>query len=557
MAAPVSAADAALVARVPAFLETLRCAEVCPLPLDEESLELALSELCDVFLAGEVDAPTHPAAVDELLAAGLISLLLARCATASPRRLSYYISALTRATAIRETACESVGLNGVCKLLDIVDGNADSAPLVLEVLRNTVHSVSVGQAICAEEGSATLCRLLALCDRVPSCVAFEMLGHTVVLTQAFFDCGIVTWLEKHLQRFVSLALDPLIANGLLFLCRLFLDTTDHQEAMQPLYHHFSTALSFFATLPSNDSDKFVQTAEDAAYCLQLCPDDDLTNALVLYQPGALASMARLIASRSPGLVAANLENLAHNLIGFFCSPPVFVEASFLLLLDVFFTLPALCSVPYAAEGTERLMAICTTPIALQIFMNPSAHLRVCAAAYLAHLADLDDGFVVRLSENSHVETLLNAVFEASIAPDDAALIMPGGCSRAWHTTALLIAVAHAARACRVAVPTDAEDVTGEEKRCKRPRTMGLDSSDVGVQHHDSTVFFIAARPFYVHSIALEKVSPILKQALEAAGNSREPIALPLAIDAPTDRHHALFGLAVEFAYTGAVSVYSY
>ena len=41
--------------------------------------------------------------------------------------------------------------------------------------------------------------------------------------------------------------------------------------------------------------------------------------------------------------------------------------------------------------------------------------------------------------------------------------------------------------------------------------------------------------------------------MEAAGSSTEPIALPLAIDAPADRHHALFGLAVEFAYTGAIS----
>ena len=41
--------------------------------------------------------------------------------------------------------------------------------------------------------------------------------------------------------------------------------------------------------------------------------------------------------------------------------------------------------------------------------------------------------------------------------------------------------------------------------------------------------------------------------MEAAGGSREPIALPLLIDAPVDRHYALFGLTVEFAYTGAIS----
>ena len=97
----------------------------------------------------------------------------------------------------------------------------------------------------------------------------------------------------------------------------------------------------------------------------------------------------------------------------------------------------------------------------------------------------------------------------------------------------------------------ATDEGEEELRRKRPRYF-LDASDVGVQHHSSAVFLIVSQPFYVHSIA-EKVSPVLKQAMEAAGDSREPITLPLLIDAPADRHHALFGLAVEFAYTGAIS----
>ena len=114
-------------------------------------------------------------------------------------------------------------------------------------------------------------------------------------------------------------------------------------------------------------------------------------------------------------------------------------------------------------------------------------------------------------------------------------------------------MAHAARACRIAAPAAADAAAEEEEpRHKRPR-LGLDVSDVGVQHHSSTVFLIAARPFYAQSLPLEKVSPVLKHAMEAAGGSRELIAFPLAIDAPADRHHALFGLAVEFAYTGAIS----
>ena len=212
------------------------------------------------------------------------------------------------------------------------------------------------------------------------------------------------------------------------------------------------------------------------------------------------------------------------------------------------------SQPYKIDDADRLMAVCTTPLALQYLTRPLMHQRVCGAASLAHLAHLDDRFVTHLADSTHLETLLRAVFEAATAPDDAALIiMPGGCSHVWHTSSLLSAAAHAARACHVAAPAAAavELVQEDETRRKRPR-FELDVNDVGVQHRDSTIFLIDAQPFYVHSIAMEKASPVLKQAMEAAGSSREPISLHLAIDAPADRHHALFGLAVEFAYTGAV-----
>ena len=108
----------------------------------------------------------------------------------------------------------------------------------------------------------------------------------------------------------------------------------------------------------------------------------------------------------------------------------------------------------------------------------------------------------------------------------------------------------AARACHISAP--AVEVEDEEAKRKRPRYF-LDASDVGVKRRDSTIFLIAAQPFYVQSLPLEKVSPVLKQAMEAACDGLGPIAFPLAIDAPADCHHAFFGLAVEFAYTGAIS----
>ena len=228
-----------------------------------------------------------------------------------------------------------------------------------------------------------------------------------------------------------------------------------------------------------------------------------------------------------------------------------VATLFPTFLDAFFTLPALCLINNEAADAARLIAFCTTPVALQFLTQPRDDHNVCAAAALAVLSGLDGRFVGHLADGAHLETLLDAAFQAATAADD---VVPQtmSCSRAWHTTVLLIAVAHAARACHIAAPAVANAAAEDAERVKRPR-VGLDASDMGVQHHSSTVFLIAARPFYVQSLLLEKVSPVLKQAMEAAGGSREPIALPLAIDAPADRHHALFGLAVEFAYTGAIS----
>ena len=240
--------------------------------------------------------------------------------------------------------------------------------------------------------------------------------------------------------------------------------------------------------------------------------------------------------------------MARRLMRVVCAPPAFVEANFPFLLDLALTLPTLCAVTYEAQDAARLLSICTTPTALHFLTQPLPHHRVCTAASLAHLASLDERFVNHLAGNKHLETLLDAVFEAATSPDGGAATLPGGCSRKWRTNALLSAV----RACHIATLVAMAAEEGDETRCKRPR-MGLDVSDVGVQHRDSTTFLITARPFYAYSHILEKASPVLKQAMEAAGNAREPIALPLAIDAPADRHHALFGLAVEVAYTGAIS----
>ena len=221
-----------------------------------------------------------------------------------------------------------------------------------------------------------------------------------------------------------------------------------------------TALSFPSRLPA--AGHVVEAAAIAFKCLLKCTSDAGTHqstvatTTVCTSPGALASVAFLARSCPPHVSFAEAQNFAHALMVTFFAP-----ASAILLpsfLDAYFTLPALCSVPYGARDAARLISLCTTPLALQFLTVPPHHGRVCSAATLAHLATLDERFVGHLADDSHLETLLGARLEAATAPDDAAATTQnGGCSRTWHTTALLTAVDKAARACRVAAPAVAAD----------------------------------------------------------------------------------------------------
>lgn len=279
-------------------------------------------------------------------------------------------------------------------------------------------------------------------------------------------------------------------------------TPAYREGMRPLYRHLATALSLLVRLPM--SEDLVDLAVSAARGLRVCAFDAGTHSTVAISllhncPGALGSMTGILFLRPPKLSDNHAKRLSRFMMRTLLAPPLFQEVAFPSLLDAFFTLPALCAIPFDPAEAARFMAKCTTPVALQCLTHPMAHQRVCVAASLAHFSNLDERFVCHLADNTHLEALLDAAFEAAIAPDDAASTTPSGCSREWHTTALLMAVAHAARACHMALPAATDAAAEEEEpRRKRPR-MGLDVSDVGVQHHSSTVFLIAARPFYVHS----------------------------------------------------------
>ena len=151
-------------------------------------------------------------------------------------------------------------------------------------------------------GFLTLRRLFALCERFPSDDAFYLLGtvigqkHLSFGPQALMYCGVVAWLEKHLERFVSFSPDRRVTFALLCLCKRLLTASDKRNAMRPLYHYFATALSLFPKLG------WIGIAEQAAlcfyYCLSRATEERSTMivALVHSQPGALATLAHLCSS---------------------------------------------------------------------------------------------------------------------------------------------------------------------------------------------------------------------------------------------------------------------
>ena len=125
-----------------------------------------MRELIDVFLdVTTADEPTHPATVEALLTAGLVSLLLSCFHAANPQEWSF--DALRRVTFVSEVACDLVGLAGFAQLLGFAKRDTSLDPRVLPILGHISHCDSVNTHICAEVGLPTLRRLFLCCERCP------------------------------------------------------------------------------------------------------------------------------------------------------------------------------------------------------------------------------------------------------------------------------------------------------------------------------------------------------------------------------------------------------
>lgn len=251
----VSAADAAWLARVPALLEALRG------PTPSSALRKTLRALSAASSVAR-GVPNHPSAVDALLSAGLVPLLLSLCVRggdeAGTRLGTLPFKCLRHATRFREAASDQLGLAGFCELLSVAERNAALAPEITSILKCAASSLFVKAAMFGEAGSPTLRHLLSFVDRFPSgklCEAVAKLLDTApaASSQAFFECGGVAWLDRSLRRCLSLAPDQVAAAGtLMLISRRLLETRDHRKAMQPLFLHFACALSLLLRLPMSD-----------------------------------------------------------------------------------------------------------------------------------------------------------------------------------------------------------------------------------------------------------------------------------------------------------------
>ena len=158
--------------------------------------ELELRDLRDVLLGGD-GAPTHSAAMNALLSAGLVPLLLSLCAR-QPRSSSLAFECLQRATCVSEAARDQVGLTGFRQMCGFVERDAALASVVTPILLNTANCESVKAAVFGEVSLPTLRRLLALGSRSPSSSIFSVISVLLFEAQApqmCFDCGVVAWLD--------------------------------------------------------------------------------------------------------------------------------------------------------------------------------------------------------------------------------------------------------------------------------------------------------------------------------------------------------------------------
>ena len=276
-AAAVSAADAACVARVPALLEALRKGFLVLRggdksddeddddsdddDDDDDDVVVARSHELQKILAGEPNAPAHPAALAALLSAGLVPLLLSLCTTeARAKTCQEVCRALLSALRVSEAARDQVGLAGFCQLLDVAERDASSVHIATVVLSWTSISTTMMTAVCGEVGTPTLQRVLVLCDRSASTAAFTTLRYLLSdaalaqsAIQGLFNNGFVAWLAKHLRHFFLIAPDAALVIILLHVCHSLLATRDGREAMRLLYHHFGDCAILSVTSPCRGS----------------------------------------------------------------------------------------------------------------------------------------------------------------------------------------------------------------------------------------------------------------------------------------------------------------
>ena len=190
---------------------------------------------------------------------------------------------------------------------------------------------------------------------------------------------------------------------------------------------------------------------------------------------------------------------------------------------------------------------------LRALARPLEHQRLAAAVTLSSICGAGVEFARILAAGDRLEVLVAALVELAL---DRFEESPLSNSRDSQMFAVVHAICRLVDKAVLLHTNAAAGIGADEMPAKRQRVHSggamLLASDVNVQRRDSTVLLITGRPFYVIGALLETKSAVLADALSSA-TTLDPVAIALPNEVHEEQQYGLFHIAVEHAYTGAIS----
>ena len=398
---------------------------------------------------------------------------------------------------VTRASLQVVFLGGVPVILTAMERHPRSraSEAGAHLLRALSNDASFSASLLSEAGLHTWLRLLAVADSDVTGVLDGVWSAVAVVArnggairyvwERLVVAGIMDWLSKQLTRHQSTPQNVRTAALLMDVVAQCFVFTGDQSATPPLISRAAVALSCLTTMHPNehvvqqaiDATNFLNDASEFVHVVVAVPRmQSFVAACLLSQPGAMAALTSTL-----------LQNGANSLL---LLERVWrrrgartYELGASLLLDERFTLPSLLKVPsFIADDLKATVRFCSDA---DVVAWPLPHQALVSAVTLAELGDGHG-----LASDSHLDTLLGATLDAESAPEDAPAVLPNGCGRDWHISALLSAVSAAVRAffgeCDVEDGSqeeeglsDEEELASSSRPSKRVCTR-LHASDVNV-----------------------------------------------------------------------------